>query len=260
MQTESDSNSYFALHMPFHHRFMLCTLKTQKFWKKLPKPKSQIQKPSYRAWRRRSESKLTRRWKCKSITFSTEMKFVSEDEISMWVRLSCLCNKLARSRGEKESGRVAMDAAIEIVTVFVLKEEAEEKGPRSRRKRDGCGWTLMTVSLCLSSSIKWPHSPSSPWLLSPKMPKKPKSGWEHFSKMYLLAYQDVLNEFDSTWGVKGLIVFQSKVETLYRDNNMILTPIISSQSGWQWTWSCPELHMGGFRGGGRQFLTFERCH
>jgi hypothetical protein len=34
----------------------------------------------------------------------------------------------------------------------------------------------------------------------------------------------------------------------------------SIQSGWQWTWSCPELHMGGFRGGGWQFLTFGRCH
>ena len=113
------------------------------------------------------------------------MIFVNRDEISKWVRLSCLCNKLARSRGEKESGKLAMDAAIEIVTVFVLKEEAEEKGPRSRRKRDGCGWTWMTVGLFLSSFIKWPHPPSSTSLLTPKITKKPKSGWEHFSNIYL---------------------------------------------------------------------------
>ena len=35
-----------------------------------------------------------------------------------------------------------------------------------------------------------------------------------------------------------------KVETPYHDNDLILTPIMSSQSGWQRTWSCPELHMG----------------
>jgi hypothetical protein len=29
-----------------------------------------------------------------------------------------------------------------------------------------------------------------------------------------------------------------------------MAPIISSQSGWQWTRSCPELHRGGFRDGG----------
>ena len=50
------------------------------------------------------------------------------------------------------------------------------------------------------------------------------------------------------------------VETPYYDNDLILTPIISSLSGWQWTWSCLELHMCGFRDGGWQFLTFERCH
>lgn len=53
------------------------------------------------------------------------MKFVNEDEISKGVGLSCLSGKLARSRSKKESGRLAMDAAIEVVTVFVLKEEAE---------------------------------------------------------------------------------------------------------------------------------------
>jgi hypothetical protein len=52
--------------------------------------------------------------------------------------------------------------------------------------------------------------------------------------------------------------FLVKVETPYHDNDLILTHIISSQSGWQWTWSCPELHMGGFRDGGLQFLTFWR--
>jgi hypothetical protein len=30
-----------------------------------------------------------------------------------------------------------------------------------------------------------------------------------------------------------------KVETPYHDNDLTLTPIISPQSGWQWTWSCP---------------------
>jgi hypothetical protein len=48
-------------------------------------------------------------------------------------------------------------------------------------------------------------------------------------------------------------VGRSKVETPYHDNNLIVTPIISPQSGWQWTWSCPELHMGGFSDGGWQF-------
>ena len=52
----------------------------------------------------------------------------------------------------------------------------------------------------------------------------------------------------------------TKVETPYHDNDLILTPIISPQSGWQWTWSCLELHMGGFRNGGWQILTFGRCH
>jgi hypothetical protein len=51
-----------------------------------------------------------------------------------------------------------------------------------------------------------------------------------------------------------------KVETPIRDNDLILTPIIAPQSGWQWTWSCSKLHMGGFRDGGWQFLTFGRCH
>jgi hypothetical protein len=46
-----------------------------------------------------------------------------------------------------------------------------------------------------------------------------------------------------------------KIETPYHDNDLIMTPIISSQSGWQWTWSCSELHMGGFRDGGWQFLV-----
>ena len=45
-----------------------------------------------------------------------------------------------------------------------------------------------------------------------------------------------------TW-TNGLVV---KVETPYHDNDLILTPIISPQSGWQWTWSCPKLHMSGF--------------
>ena len=44
-----------------------------------------------------------------------------------------------------------------------------------------------------------------------------------------------------------------KVETPYHDNDLILTPIISPQSSWRWTWSCPELHMGGFSDGGWQF-------
>jgi hypothetical protein len=52
----------------------------------------------------------------------------------------------------------------------------------------------------------------------------------------------------------------NKVETPYHDNDLILTPIISPQSGWQWTWSCSELHICGFRDGGWKFLTFGRCH
>jgi hypothetical protein len=44
-----------------------------------------------------------------------------------------------------------------------------------------------------------------------------------------------------------------KVETPYHDNDLILTPIILLQSGWQLTWNCPELHMGGFSDGGWQF-------
>jgi hypothetical protein len=50
-----------------------------------------------------------------------------------------------------------------------------------------------------------------------------------------------------------------KIETPYNDNDLILTPIISPQSGWQCTWSCLELHVGGFRDEGWQFLTFGRC-
>jgi hypothetical protein len=56
-----------------------------------------------------------------------------------------------------------------------------------------------------------------------------------------------------------LAALKTKVETSYHDNDLIMTPIISPQSGWQWTWNCPELHMGGFRDGGWQFLTFGRC-
>jgi len=37
----------------------------------------------------------------------------------------------------------------------------------------------------------------------------------------------------------------TKVEKPIHDNDLILTPVISPQSGWQWTWSCLELHMGG---------------
>jgi hypothetical protein len=46
----------------------------------------------------------------------------------------------------------------------------------------------------------------------------------------------------------------NKVEIPYHDNDLILTLIISPQSGWQWTWSCPKLHMGGFRDGGWQIF------
>jgi hypothetical protein len=36
------------------------------------------------------------------------------------------------------------------------------------------------------------------------------------------------------------------IETPYHDDNdLILILTISPQSGWQWTWSCPEFHMGG---------------
>jgi hypothetical protein len=35
--------------------------------------------------------------------------------------------------------------------------------------------------------------------------------------------------------------------------DLFLTPIISPESSWQWTWSCPKFHMGGFRDGGGQF-------
>ena len=59
---------------------------------------------------------------------------------------------------------------------------------------------------------------------------------------------------------RGSKLGTSKVETPYHDNDLILTPIISSQSGWQRTWSCMELHMGSFRDGGWQILIFGRCH
>jgi hypothetical protein len=59
---------------------------------------------------------------------------------------------------------------------------------------------------------------------------------------------------------RSLPVLLTKVETPIHDNDLILTPRIAPQSGWQWTWSCPEFHMGGFRDGGWQFLTFGRCH
>jgi hypothetical protein len=39
-----------------------------------------------------------------------------------------------------------------------------------------------------------------------------------------------------------------------------MTPIISPQSGLQWTWSCLELQMSGFSDGGWQFLKFRRCY
>ena len=51
-----------------------------------------------------------------------------------------------------------------------------------------------------------------------------------------------------------------KVETPYHDNDLIMTPIRSPQSGWQWTSSCPELHMGSFSDGGWQFKKIRRCH
>jgi hypothetical protein len=44
-----------------------------------------------------------------------------------------------------------------------------------------------------------------------------------------------------------------KVETPYCDNGLFLTPIKSPHNGWQWTWSCSKLHMGGFSDGGWQF-------
>jgi hypothetical protein len=53
---------------------------------------------------------------------------------------------------------------------------------------------------------------------------------------------------------------QIKVETPCHDNDLILILIISPQSGWQWTWSCLQFHMGGFKDGGWQFLTFGRWH
>jgi hypothetical protein len=73
-----------------------------------------------------------------------------------------------------------------------------------------------------------------------------------------------MSKWDSKWAreqgkppkvIRMLIYSISvcKVETPYHDNDLVLTPIISPQSGWQWTWSCPELHMGGFRDGGWQF-------
>ena len=76
------------------------------------------------------------------------------------------------------------------------------------------------------------------------------------------------SKLESVWEInapawpipKGLTLSSTKVQTPYHDNDLILTPIISPQSGWHWPWSCPELHMGGFRDGGWQFLTFERCH
>ena len=52
----------------------------------------------------------------------------------------------------------------------------------------------------------------------------------------------------------------TKVETPIHDNDLIPTPIISPQSGWQWIWSCPKLHMNGFRDRGWQFLILGRCH
>ena len=53
---------------------------------------------------------------------------------------------------------------------------------------------------------------------------------------------------------------QSKVETPYHDNDLLPTPIIPPQSCWQWTWSCPELHMGGFRDGDIWEVSLDGTH
>ena len=63
----------------------------------------------------------------------------------------------------------------------------------------------------------------------------------------------------------------NKVETPYHDNNLMLTPIISPQSGWHWTWSCRNFtwavlgmedgnfrHLGGVTRWNSQFLIHMR--
>jgi hypothetical protein len=60
----------------------------------------------------------------------------------------------------------------------------------------------------------------------------------------------IATNFRSSPTIASLLL---KVETPYHDNDLILTPIISPQSGSQWTRSCPELHMDGFSDGGWQF-------
>jgi hypothetical protein len=60
----------------------------------------------------------------------------------------------------------------------------------------------------------------------------------------MILLMGALHTGEESWACK------SKVETPYHGNDLILTPIISPRSGWQWTWSCPELHMGGFRDDG----------
>jgi hypothetical protein len=54
----------------------------------------------------------------------------------------------------------------------------------------------------------------------------------------------------ATWGrCLFTISMHDKVETPIHDNDLNLTlQYIAPQSGWQWTWSCPELHMCGFIG------------
>ena len=68
------------------------------------------------------------------------------------------------------------------------------------------------------------------------------------------------SNFCCTYKKLHLRLWTCKVEAPYHDNDLILTLIISPQSGWQWIWSCLAFHMGGFRDGGWQFLTFGRCH
>jgi hypothetical protein len=85
--------------------------------------------------------------------------------------------------------------------------------------------------------------------------------WSHMASHYTWGPVTTLNDFRSVLGqpldthfllgshnfmvmalgscVKWPLVSANciKVETPYHDNDLILTPILSPQSGWQWTWS-----------------------
>jgi hypothetical protein len=118
-------------------------------------------------------------------------------------------------------------------------------------------------SIVCEANLDWLHQVSHQWECL-----KCNGHGPPISCMWTLNWPSLVMSVDHFWSFKRNVDFwvgqlgqaQCKVETPYHDNDLILTPIILPQSGWQWTWSCPELHMGGFRDGGWQFLAFRRCH